>query len=224
MSRDMQRMSVTEYQRLAEIGVLTKHDKVELLDELIVPRLPRTPLHAAIVGMLHDQFREVLPHGWYVRIHGSLVTSDSVPEPDLVIVHGRPGDYCRAHPTCRDASLIAEVADRDLPRLGRKGAIYARAGAPEYWIVNLVDWQLERMTQPRSDGTFGNTEVLHASDVAPVTIDGQVIARLPLMRFSRRRNDAETQGRRSLGFLRTDQPRLTSPGGDLLMRAVATVF
>jgi len=106
------------------------------------------------------------------------VTSDSVPESDITVVRGERGTYRGKHPTGRETALVIEVAESSVSLDRKKAAIYARAGIPEYWIVNLEDWRLERMPQP--DGTFAKTETLHVSDSVPVTIDGVVVGTVPL--------------------------------------------
>ena len=72
----------------------------------------------------------------------------SEPEPDIAVVRGRIEDYRDAHPT--SPVLVVEVADSSLARdRGRKGSLYARAGVPDYWIVNLTDGVLEIYRDPR---------------------------------------------------------------------------
>lgn len=72
---------------------------------------------------------------------------DSEPEPDAAVVRGAPRDYVDTHPTT--ALLVVEVADTplDLDR-GKKAGLYAKAGIPEYWIVNLVEPVLEVHRDP----------------------------------------------------------------------------
>jgi Uma2 family endonuclease len=174
------RFTVAGYQRLTEIGVFHEDDKVELLEGWIVPKMPKNPLHDGTIDLLDGLLSDVLPAGWHTRVQNSLVTSDSVPEPDITVVCGERGAYRGKHPTGRDAALVIEVAESSVALDRKKAAIYARAGISEYWIVNLEDWQLERMTQPLPDGTFANTEILYAADAVPLTIAGAVIASLPL--------------------------------------------
>ena len=72
---------------------------------------------------------------------------ESEPEPDLVVVPGRPGDYRHAHP--ERPALAIEVADSSLHFDRRhKGSLYARAGIEDYWVVNLVDPALEIYRDP----------------------------------------------------------------------------
>ena len=71
----------------------------------------------------------------------------SEPEPDVAIVAGGPRDYMDAHPS--KPALIVEVADESLAKHRFfKGALYARAGIADYWVVNLVDEVLEVYREP----------------------------------------------------------------------------
>ncbi len=95
--------------------------------------------------------RAVLPPGWLVRIQLPVSLDDeSEPEPDLVVVPGRPGDYRESHP--ERPVLAIEVAESSLSfDREQKGSLYARAGVQDYWIVNLVDRVLEVYRDPGPD-------------------------------------------------------------------------
>jgi Uma2 family endonuclease len=95
--------------------------------------------------------RAVLPSGWIVRTQLPVSLDDeSEPEPDLVVVPGRPADYRHAHP--ERPALAVEVSDSSLSfDRQQKGSLYARAGVQDYWIVNLVDRVLEIYRDPGPD-------------------------------------------------------------------------
>jgi Uma2 family endonuclease len=140
-----------EYDRLIEKGVFGPKDRIELLGGLLVVREPQGGPHAMGVRMVEEALRGVFASGWDVR--GQLpvaLDDDSEPEPDVSVVPGSFRDYPRDHPA--RAVLIVEVAESSL-RLdrGEKGSLYARAGVPEYWIVNLVDRVLEVYRDPAAD-------------------------------------------------------------------------
>lgn len=131
------------YLELGECGILSPDDRVELLDGLIVAMPPPTPLHDS--GVQRGFYTLLRGLGFDVTIRGQsafLVGSDSALLPDLAVVPSSPDDYASRHPT--RAHLIVEVALSSLPqdRL-TKSAIYARAGVPCYWIVNLRDHCVE---------------------------------------------------------------------------------
>ncbi len=141
-----------EYDRLIEKGVFEPKDRIELLGGLLVVREPQGSPHAMGIRMAEEALRRVFASGWDVR--GQLpvaLDDDSEPEPDISVVPGSFRDYRQAHPA--RAVLIVEVAESSL-RLdrGEKGSLYARAGVPDYWIVNLVDHVLEVYRDPAADG------------------------------------------------------------------------
>jgi Uma2 family endonuclease len=76
-------------------------------------------------------------------VQNVLLTQDSAPEPDIAIVRGVPRDYMNRHQAAGDVALIIEVADSSLDRDRLKARIYARAGVPVFWIVNLIENQIE---------------------------------------------------------------------------------
>src|SRR5205823_2588074 len=94
-----------------------------------------------------------LPPDWSLRIQSAITLSDSEPEPDLAVVRGDERRYAAHHPRPADVGLLIEVADSTL--LGDradKGRIYARAGIAIYWIVNLIDRQVEVYSAPSGSG------------------------------------------------------------------------
>jgi Uma2 family endonuclease len=140
-------ISVERYLDLVETGVLGPDDRVELLEGVIVAMTPQNPPHAAGVARVYQAVSVAVGGRAHLRSQLSLVLRRSVPEPDLAVVPGSVDDYERAHPTT--ALLVIEVADSSLKqdRLS-KAAIYAAAGIPEYWIVNLRDEVVEVMRDP----------------------------------------------------------------------------
>lgn len=137
------RFTAEEYFRLVETGVLGPEDRVELLEGVIVAMTPSGPRHAAVTNHLRTRLERALGDRAAVRQEAPHHTATrSVPEPDIVIVPGTHRDYVRAHP--RAALLVVEVADSSLAqdRL-TKSRIYAAAGIPEYWIVDLVHDAIE---------------------------------------------------------------------------------
>lgn len=174
------RFTVAEYERLAEIGVLTEDDNLELLEGWLVPKMTKNPLHDSRVDWLDEMLSDLLPRGWYCRIQNVLATSDSYPEPDVAVVKGRSLDYESRHPAASDCVLVIEVADSSIYQDRRKAAIYARAGVAEFWLVNLVDWQLERMTQPLPDGRYQQTDILKVNDAVSLVVGGDEVGRIAL--------------------------------------------
>jgi Uma2 family endonuclease len=175
------RFTVAEYEELMRLGFLDEDSNVELLEGWIVPKMPKYPPHDSRIDLLNHWLMRHLPEGWYARIQNSVVTADSVPEPDVAVVRGRPGDYTDRHPSGGDTSLIIEVADSTVRRDRAKAAIYARAGIAEYWIVNLDDRQIEVYVNPRGRGAkrvYQPAKVLRGDASLKLILDGETVGKL----------------------------------------------
>lgn len=142
------RIPTSEYLRLVQAGVLGEDDRVELLEGVIVAMTPSNPPHAtAVTKATYALMRAVADRG-VVRTQCDFIASRwSVPEPDVAVVPGNVDDYTTSHP--RSALLVVEVSDSSVKqdRLS-KSRIYAAAGVPEYWIVNLRESVIEVMGDP----------------------------------------------------------------------------
>jgi Uma2 family endonuclease len=91
--------------------------------------------------------------GWTVRTQGPIgLDEDSEPEPDVAVVPGSLRDYAREHPARPVLTIEVAESSLDIDR-HHKGSVYARAGLPDYWIVNLVDRVLEVYREPAPDST-----------------------------------------------------------------------
>jgi Uma2 family endonuclease len=137
-----------EYEQLVEQGFLSSGDHVELLEGQLVVREPQHSPHATATRLAQEALRAAFGSGWDVRAGLPLALGRlSEPEPDVSVVRGSPRDYRDAHPT--RAVLVVEVAGASLRfDRTRKGRIYARAGIPDYWIVNLATRVLDVYRDP----------------------------------------------------------------------------
>lgn len=145
------RYTVESYFGLVHSGALNPDDHVELLDGLIVAMPPQDPEHASAIGRVEDALRAAVGSAAVIRVQSPLMLGPhSVPEPDLALVPGTRADYDHRHPTI--ALLVVEVAGSSLPqdRL-TKSRIYAAAGIPEYWIVNLREDCVEVLRTPTAE-------------------------------------------------------------------------
>lgn len=174
--------TVAEYHQMIQACILTEEDAVELLEGCIVPKMPRHPTHDGTIQIVHRAVGKHVPARWCLRIQSALTTDDSEPEPDLVIVRGDERSYLSRHPGPQDAGLVIEVAEATLARDRQdKARLYARAGVQCYWIVNLVDRQVEVFTNPSGPNpnpTFHQRRDHTIGDQVPLVLDGTEIARL----------------------------------------------
>jgi Uma2 family endonuclease len=176
------RFSVKEYHRLIEIGVLNEDDNLELLEGYLVHKMSRNPPHDNALVRGNMKWVRALPAGWLVRVQCAITLSDSEPEPDFAIVCGDENTYATRHPSAADVALVIEIADSTLPGdRDDKGRIYARAGIPCYWIVNVNDRWIEVYTSPsgpvadpksaqRIDHRPGDSVSLTLGNAAPIVL------------------------------------------------------
>jgi Uma2 family endonuclease len=127
-----------QFERMAEAGLLRPDQRVELVDGVIYDMTPQSSFQATAVRLAEKALQKAFAESFDVRVQMPLVLdADSEPEPDLAVVPGTPRDYRDAHPGF--AVLIVEVAGASLAHdRRRKAPLYARAGIPELWILDLA--------------------------------------------------------------------------------------
>lgn len=154
--------SVADYCKLAEIGLLKPSDRVELINGEIIEMSPIKSRHASIVDQLFEEFVFQLRSKATIRSQNPIRLNDySEPEPDLVVVQYRKDKYRYHHPTPAEVLLLVEVADTSLAYDQQiKLSLYAEAGIPEYWIINLNENQLEIYSFP--EGSSYQKKEIHA--------------------------------------------------------------
>jgi len=167
------RFTVDEFERIADS---LDDDQVELIDGYIVRRGEMKPSHVLATELLKRSIQPMLPSGRFAREDKPVRIPDfDEPTPDIAVVRGDPQVYAHRHPGPEDVSLLVEVSDRTLQRdRGEKWVNYARSGIPAFWIVNLVDHQVEVFTDPTAAG-YGSRVVYAqflSAQLAPVVIDG----------------------------------------------------
>jgi Uma2 family endonuclease len=144
-----------EYERLVELGVFLPGERIELIDGQLVVREPQGSRHAAAVRRALAALRRAIGDDWQIDSQLPLaLDDDSEPEPDVAVVPSDPGAYRDAHPS--RAALIVEIAEASC-RVDRehKAGLYARAGIPEYWIVDLLRGTLEVHRAPEASPASG---------------------------------------------------------------------
>ena len=180
----LRRFTVEEYYALGEAGVLGENDHVELLDGVLVMMSPINPPHAYVVGKLGELLTKRVPSGVVVRLQQPITLSTSAPQPDVVIALGAASRYRERHPGPDDILLIIEVSDTTLRMDRRKAKVYAAAGIPEYWIIDVVKCQVEvRKLPPTTRGKkiaeYDPEEIFKPRDEITFKIKNRTI-RLPV--------------------------------------------
>jgi Uma2 family endonuclease len=178
------RFSVPEYHKLIEIGMLSEDDNLELLEGYLVLKMARNPPHDSAIQLGQERLSNVLPVGWRIPVQSAITLPDSEPEPDIAVVRGNARTYVAHHPTPADIGLVVEASDSTLAGdRTDKGRIFARAGIVCYWIVNLLDRQVEVYTQPSGPSAapaYGQQVTYRAGDSVPFQLDGVLVAAIPV--------------------------------------------
>ena len=176
----IRRLRRAEYDRMFALGMF-EDERVELLDGILVAMNPQGAPHAEVIRRLTELFVPALLGRARVQMQLPVATSEfSEPEPDLALVP--VADYSTDHPTA--AFVVVEVADSSLGKDRRlKSRLYAQAGIPEYWIVDLRSRSIEVCRAP--SGTiysevqrFQPGDTLHAAAFPDIQVD--VAALIPL--------------------------------------------
>jgi Uma2 family endonuclease len=171
----VRQFSISEYHRLVEVGILTPNDRVELINGWIVPKVPQNEPHASVIEWLNLWLAKYLDDERYsLRCQLPLtLKGDCEPEPDLAVVKSAKQRERNQHPMGNDTFLVIEVSDASLSQdRNEKLEMYAANRIPEYWIINLVDRQIEVHTDPISGKrpAYHSRSLYLPSDHVPFTL------------------------------------------------------
>ena len=145
------RFTHDEYMRMGEAGILTEDDPVELIHGQIVEMSPENSPHRICIAKANQLFVEALSGtDCFVQPQSTLpLDAHNAPEPDLAVLRGTPDALMEGE---LPVVLAVEVADSSLERdRNVKQALYAAAGIPVYWIVNLQARTVEVYTEPEAE-------------------------------------------------------------------------
>ena len=170
-------MSVGEYERMVSAGALDD-PRIELINGYLVKKMGKNPGHIWTVDAIVQALRATVPHMWCRKEDPVRIPNFDEPEPDAALVRGSRDDYRHRLPEPADVALIVEVSESTLGRdRGEKWLAYARGGIPYYWIVNLVDRQVEVYSDPVQGG-YQSSEIFKVGQDIGVLIDGVEHARI----------------------------------------------
>jgi Uma2 family endonuclease len=142
-------LSRAAYHVLGRQGFLPEDRHTELLGGEIYTVTKGGRHVLATTRLAQDFWPAVSGLPLYPQLQDPVVVSDfDEPEPDLALIRGKPGDVPLPADVA-DVALIIEVSDSTLERdKGDKLAAYARAGVPEYWVINLRENVIEVRDAP----------------------------------------------------------------------------
>lgn len=157
--------TVDEFHHMAKAGILHEEDRLELIEGDIVTMSPIGVRHMACGNKLTDTFSASFTGKAIISVQNPLaVSKESEPVPDIVLFKYRDDFYADEMPEISDVLLVVEVADTTIAYdRNVKRPLYARAGIPDYWLVNLVDNVIEIHREPEDD-TYTKITTAYRSD------------------------------------------------------------
>jgi Uma2 family endonuclease len=161
--------TVAEFERLAELGILTEEDRIELVGGELVPMSPKGNRHEVVRGALHNWLRRNLPNEFDYHVEpGWRADGVNYYEPDFLVGHAgssptgtRPADVL----------LVIEVAYSSLRfDTTTKADRYAALGVREYWVVNARTLTTRVYREPSAKGYAKETDVSPGEPLAALLI------------------------------------------------------
>ena len=151
-------LSVDDFHKLGEIGVLRDDDRVELIEGVLIDMAPIGSRHASLVNRFNNRLAVALSGHAIVSTRNPVILgAASEVQPDIALLRHRDDFYADAHPTPSDVLLVIEVADTSLPfDRNVKVPLYARHGIPEVWLVSPRERRIEVFRRPTNAG-YGET-------------------------------------------------------------------
>ena len=148
------RLTVDDFAKMCEVGILSADDRVELIDGELVEMPPMGSEHAGIVNELANVLPGLLDPAVRLRVQSSVqLTRYTQPEPDLAVVSRDSRLYLRHHPQPEEILIAIEVADSSLKYdREQKMPRYAAAGVPEAWLVDVRARTITVYTDPTAEG------------------------------------------------------------------------
>ena len=191
-------MTVEKYEAMVASGIFSRNDRLHLISGYLVAKMTQNPPHCVADELCGADLARIVPADRY-HIRGAkpirLPGRASEPEPDRSVVRGAIRDYENRHPGPEDIALVVEVADSSLAGDRQMATqVYGPAGIPIYWIVNLVQRQVEVYTSPGPQG-YGSCVVFAEGQSVPLVIDSQPCGHLAVTDIlPSRRASPETEG------------------------------
>jgi Uma2 family endonuclease len=171
-------ITLAEYYRMGELGIIKPDDRVELLDGELIPMPPIGPEHSYSVTRLTRFFHQRFGDRASVHVQGPIhLDKWSAPQPDVMLNALPEEQYAVAHPTPEETLLVVEVSvtSHSTDR-GKKLRAYARRGVREYWIVDMLHERIEVYRTPRGERYAFHQTAVRRKSVAPMMFPGETVA------------------------------------------------
>jgi Uma2 family endonuclease len=167
--------TVGEYNRMAETGILTEDDRVELIEGEIVEMSPIGSRHAACVNRLNGLLIRQANQSFIVSVQNPIVINNySEPEPDLAVLRSRADFYEQDLPQPGDVLLVVEVADTSVEiDRGVKIPLYAQSEIPVTILIDLPGLSIEVHSRPVG-GRYQSVELFRRGDSFQIDVLPQI--------------------------------------------------
>ena len=181
MKTTVYRLTVDQYERMIEAGILPESNRYELIRGHIVEKDVKRPEHPTAVIGAKLAIERLLPPGWHARQEAPVRIPGrrSEPEPDVSVARGGLHGLHGRHPGPGDLALIVEVTRTTAAKDRRLAKDYGACGIPAYWIVNLPAARLEVYSSPVG-GAYPEPEILKEGDAVELVVDGVAVGTIPV--------------------------------------------
>jgi Uma2 family endonuclease len=174
----LHRLTLDEYEAMVASGAFSPRERFHLINGYLVDKMTQNDPDCTADELCGAGLTKVIPPGWYVRAAKPVrLPPNSKPEPDRCVVRGTIRDYSRRSPGPADVGLVMEVSATSLSEDRKLAQVYGASGIPIYWIVNLIDKQIEVYTDPGPAGYGSRVDYVAGQEVA-VVLDGGEVGRV----------------------------------------------
>jgi hypothetical protein len=178
------RFTVREYHKLLDSGALHPALRTELVEGWVVEKMTRHARHDSTLQFAADALQRRVGGNWRLRLQSALTMDDGEPEPDLAVVPGPLGRFIHGHPRPTEVGLLVEISDSTLAYdRGPKLRDYARNGVARYWILNIVERQVEEYegpTGPTDNPAYRSQKVYKPGQSVPLTLRDEPMEAIPV--------------------------------------------
>ena len=194
MSTASKGLTVKQFDRMVEQGILPETNRFELIEGKLVEKMTKGGKHSASSERSWRAINALLPPGWHVRIEKpvSIPSRRSEPEPDVSVARGEVDDYEDRHPGSQDVAQVVEITRTSASKDRRLARVYGPGGIPVYRIVNLPLRRLEVYSHPVPltpiAGAYPAPTILGETESVDLTIDGQVVGQIAVADLLPRRS------------------------------------
>ncbi|MEE9398329.1 MAG: Uma2 family endonuclease [Methylococcales bacterium] len=143
-------ISIMDYQKMAETGILSSDVRVELIEGEIIDMAPIGSTHASYVNRLNREIVRAVNNTALVSVQNPIILGHlSEPEPDFALLKPKANDYVDSLPNAADILLLIEIADTTIKYDRQiKAPLYARFSIPEYWLISTQERNISVFQKP----------------------------------------------------------------------------